>query len=343
MTSFLRYDRSRAVALWLIGVAVLVLGMVVLGGSTRLTGSGLSITQWKPVSGVLPPLGEADWRAEFARYQAIPQFRLVNPSMTLGAFKTIYWWEWSHRLLARVLGVVFLIPFAVFALRRDLPRRLWWQFGAIVLLCALEPIVGWWMVASGLQARVYVAPERLMIHLGIAFALLGALVWTALDAWAGSARQTLPSPWGGRALWLVGLIYLQVLLGALVAGNQAGLVYNDWPFFAGRLFPGDYAGAGLWATLAHTQAAVQFNHRLVAYLVVLVAAAICLGVQRSAYLPVGSKQLGLALLGLVLAQAALGIATLMLAVPLGLAVAHQLLAAVTLSLAVAFAWRIRRT
>src|SRR5262249_5907290 len=145
-----------------------------------------------------------------------------------------------HRLLARLLGVVFLVPFAVFAIRRDLPRRLWWQFGVIVGLLALEPIVGWWMVSSGLATRVYVAPERLMIHLGIAFGLLGALVWTSLDAWAGSARQTLPSPWGGRALWLVALIYLQVLLGALVAGNQAGLVYNDWPLFAGRLLPGDY-------------------------------------------------------------------------------------------------------
>jgi cytochrome c oxidase assembly protein subunit 15 len=342
MTSFLRYDRSRAVALWLIVVAALVLGMVVLGGSTRLTGSGLSITQWKPVSGVLPPLSTADWQAEFGRYQAIPQFRLVNPHMSLGQFQTIYWWEWSHRLLARLLGVVFLIPFAVFAIRRELPRRLWWQFGVIVVLCALEPIVGWWMVASGLNVRVYVAPERLMLHLGIAFALLGALVWTALDAWAGSARQTLPSPWGGRALWVVGLIYAQVLLGALVAGNQAGLVYNDWPLFAGHLLPGDYAGPGVWATLAHSQAAVQFNHRLLAYVVIVVTAIVCLGAQRSTYLPLESKRAAQVVLALVVAQACLGIATLMLRVPLGFAIAHQLLAALTLAFAVGFAWRVRR-
>lgn len=342
MTSFLRADRSRAVALWLIAVAVLVLGMVVLGGSTRLTGSGLSITQWKPIEGVLPPLGQADWQAEFARYQTIPQFRLVNPHMTLAAFKTIYWWEWSHRLLGRVLAVVFFAPFVWFAVRRELPRRLIWRLAAISVLGGLQAVVGWWMVVSGLEGRVYVAPERLAVHLGLAFALLCALVWTALDAWAGWARQTLPSPWGGRALALVGLIFAQILLGALVAGNQAGLVYNDWPLFAGRLLPADYAGPGLWATLAHSQGAVQLHHRLMAYLVVIVAAGMALAAWRSRYLANESKRLALGVAALVLAQALLGIATLMTRVPLGLAVAHQLLAALTLGVAIAFAWRVRR-
>jgi len=342
MTSFLRSDRSRAVAAWLLALSVLVLAMVVVGGSTRLTGSGLSITQWKPISGVLPPLGLADWQAEFARYRAIPQFRLVNPGMTLDQFRSIYWWEWSHRFLARVLGAAFLIPLAWFALRRELPRRLLWQFGGLILLFALEPLVGWWMVASGLDKRVYVAPERLTMHLGIAFALLGALVWTALDAWAGSARQTLPSPWGRRALWLVGLIYLQVLLGALVAGNHAGLVYNDWPLFAGRLFPQDYRGAGLWATLAHNQGAVQLHHRLLAYLLVAVAIALGAAAWRSRYLVSQSKLLAAGVALLVTLQACLGVATLMTRVPVALGVAHQLTAALTLALAVAFAWRVRR-
>ena len=342
MTSFLRSDRSRAVAVWLIAVAVLVLAMVVVGGSTRLTGSGLSITQWKPISGVLPPLSGADWQAEFARYQAIPQFRLVNPHMDLAQFKTIYWWEWSHRLLGRLVGVVFFVPFVWFAVRREIPRRLVWRLAIIFVLGALQGLVGWWMVASGLEARVYVAPERLAVHLGLAFGLLCALVWTALDAWGGWARQTLPSPWGGRALWLVALIFLQVLLGALVAGNQAGLVYNDWPLMGGHLLPGDYAGAGLWATLAHSQGAVQLHHRLMAYLVVVVAFAMAWAVSRSAYLHVESKRLAVAVAGLVLLQAALGVATLMLRVPLGLAIAHQLMAALTLSLAIAFAWRVRR-
>ena len=342
MTSFLRADRSRAVAAWLAVVAVLVVGMVVVGGTTRLTGSGLSITHWKPLSGALPPLSDADWKRAFADYQGIPQFRFVNPTMTLAQFQFIYWWEWGHRLLARLLGAVFLVPFAWFAIRRELPRRLWGQFAAIVLLCGLEPIVGWWMVASGLADRVYVAPERLMIHLGIAVALLGVLVWTALDAWTGQARQTLPSPWGGRALWLVALVYLQILMGALVAGNQAGLVYNDWPLFAGRLLPSDYLGRDLWATLAHSQGAVQLHHRLLAYLLLAVALGVGFGASRSTYLPRPSKVLGVGLALLVLAQASLGVATLMGRAPLGLGVAHQLVAALTLCLAVTFAWRVRR-
>jgi len=342
MTSFLRSDRVRPVAIWLLAVAVLVLGMVVLGGTTRLTGSGLSITQWKPISGALPPLSQADWQAAFDGYRAIPQFRFVNPGMTLEQFRFIYWWEWSHRFLARLLGLVFLAPFAWFAIRREIPRRLWEPLGVVILLCALEPIVGWWMVASGLSERVYVAPERLALHLGIAFALLGALVWTALEAWAGWARQTLPSPWGGRALALVGLIYVQILLGALVAGNHAGLVYNDWPLFAGRLLPQDYAGAGLWATLAHSQGAVQLHHRLAAYLLLATALALGVGAWRSRYLPAGSKGLAVAVAGLVTFQALLGVATLMARVPIGLGVAHQLTAALTLALAVAFAWRVRR-
>ena len=342
MTSFLRSDRSRPVAIWLLIVALLVLAMVILGGSTRLTGSGLSITQWKPLSGVLPPLSQGDWQAEFARYRAIPQFQFVNPHMSLDQFRFIYFWEWSHRLLARLLGVVFLAPFAWFAIRREIPRRLFGQFAMVFLLIGLEPLVGWWMVASGLASRVYVAPERLMLHLGIAFALLGALIWTALDSWAGSARQTLPSPWGGRALGLLGLIYAQILLGALVAGNHAGLVYNDWPLFAGHLVPPDYAGAGLWATLAHSQGAVQLHHRLAAYLLLAAAIAMGLGVWRSSYLPRTSKLLAAGVALAVTAQALLGIATLMARVPIGLGVAHQLTAALTLCLAVALAWRIRR-
>lgn len=342
MTSFLRSDRSRAVAIWLLVTAALVVAMVVVGGLTRLTGSGLSITQWKPVSGVLPPLGDGQWQAEFARYRAIPQFRFVNPDMTLAQFRFIYFWEWSHRLLARLMGAVFLVLLIWFAVRREIPRRLFPQMAGVILLLGLEPIVGWWMVASGLANRVYVAPERLTIHLGIAFALLGALIWTALDAWSGGARQARPSRWGGWALWLVGLIYGQILLGALVAGNHAGLVYNDWPLFAGHLLPADYAGAGLWATLAHSQGAVQLHHRLVAYLLLVVALGMAGAAWRSRYLADDSKRLAVGVALLVVVQALLGIATLMARVPIGLGVAHQLTAALTLSLAVAFAWRVRR-
>ena len=342
MTSFLRSDRSRAVAIWLLAVAVLVLAMVVVGGSTRLTGSGLSITEWKPVTGALPPMSQAHWEAEFARYKAIPQYQLLNAGMTLEAFKGIYWWEWSHRFLGRLVGVVFAIPFLVFLIRKQIPRRLMWRLAGVFVLGGLQGLVGWWMVASGLTNRVYVAPERLMIHLGLAFALLGALVWTALDAWAGWARQTLPSPWGRRALWLVGLIFVQVLLGALVAGNHAGLVYNDWPLMNGRFFPADYAGDGLWATIAHSQAAVQQHHRLVAYLLTVVAIVFGTAAWRSGYLAHDAKLLAVAVTAAVLFQALLGVLTLIMVTPFALAIAHQVMAAFTLCLAVAFAWRVRR-
>jgi cytochrome c oxidase assembly protein subunit 15 len=342
MTSFLRSDRSKPVAIWLFAVAALVLGMVVVGGATRLTDSGLSITQWKPVTGAIPPLSAADWQAEFARYRQIPQYSQLNAGMSLADFKTIYWWEWSHRLLGRVIGVVFFVTFVIFAILRDLPRRLFFRLGGIFLLGGLQGAVGWWMVSSGLAGRVTVAPERLMIHLGLAFALFGLLLWTAFDAWAGAARQTLPSPWGRRAAWLIGLIYLQILLGALVAGNDAGLVYNDWPLMNGHLLPDDYVGADLWATLAHSQGAVQLHHRLVAYLLLVVALGMGAAAWRSSYLAPDSKRLGVAVAAAVLVQAALGVATLMNRAPLGLSIAHQLVAALVFAVAIGFAWRVRR-
>lgn len=342
MTSFLRSDRSRPVALWLFAVAALVLAMVVVGGATRLTDSGLSITEWKPVAGALPPLSAEDWRAEFARYQEIPQYKLVNRGMSLDEFKAIYWWEWSHRLLGRLVGAAFALPLIWFAVRRQLPRRLIWRCAVLLVLGGLQGLVGWWMVASGLADRISVAPERLMVHLGLAFALLAALVWTALEAWAGQARQTLPSPWTRRAALLIGLIYLQILLGALVAGNDAGLVYRDWPLMDGRVVSRDYGGDTLWGLVAHNQAAVQLHHRLVAYLLTVVALVMAVGAARSRYMQSGAKVLGVAVGAGVLVQAALGVATLMLGVPLWLGVLHQFAAAVVLSLAVAFAWRVRR-
>jgi len=342
MTSFLRSDRSRPVAIWLLVVAFLVLAMVVVGGATRLTGSGLSITEWKPVTGAVPPLSQADWEQAFAAYRTIPQYSQLNAGMSLAQFQAIYWWEWAHRLLGRLVGAVFLIPFIVFLFRREVPRRLIWRCAGLFVLGGLQGAIGWWMVASGLDHRISVAPERLAVHLGLAFALFGALIWTSLDADAGGARQTLPSPWGRIAAGLLGLIYLQILLGALVAGADAGLVYNDWPLMNGRLFPQDYAGPSLWATLAHSQAAVQFHHRLGAYVVLVAAVACAVGAARSAYLAPAAKLLAVALAGAVVLQATLGIATLMTAVPLALGLLHQLMAALTLAIAVAFAWRVRR-
>jgi cytochrome c oxidase assembly protein subunit 15 len=342
MISFLSSDRSKPVAIWLFVVAAMVLAMVIVGGATRLTDSGLSITEWKPVTGALPPLSQADWDAEFALYKQIPQYSQLNAGMTMADFQTIYWWEWSHRLLGRLVGLVFFVPFAWFAIRRQLPRRLFLRLGGIFLLGGLQGAVGWWMVASGLTHRVSVAPERLTVHLGLAFALLGLLLWTAFDAWAGKARQTLPSPWGRRAAALLGLIYLQVLLGALVAGNDAGLIYNDWPLMNGALIPDDYLGANLWATLAHSQGAVQFHHRIVAYVLTGVALAMGVFAWRSSYLARESKLLAVAVAAGVGLQAILGVVTLVMRAPVGLSIAHQLAAALVLMLAVAFAWRVRR-
>jgi len=342
MTSFLRSDRSRPVALWLFAVASLVFAMVVVGGATRLTDSGLSITEWKPIMGALPPLSEAAWQANFALYKQIPQYQLVNAGMTLDAYKTIFWWEWAHRLLGRVVGAAFAIPFVFFLVRRMIPRRLIWRCAVMLALGGLQGLVGWWMVSSGLSERVSVAPERLMTHLGLALVLFVLLIWTALDAWAGSPRIEERSPWRGWALGFLAAVFFQSLLGALVAGNDAGLVYNDWPLMNGAVFPDAYLGKGFWGTLAHSQGAVQLHHRLVAY--ALFAAGITLGVlaQRTRGLPSEARALGLGVALVVTLQAASGVWTLMAHVPVSLGVLHQAGAAVLLAVATTFAWRVRR-
>lgn len=342
MTSFLRSDRSRPVAIWLFIVAAMVFAMVVVGGATRLTDSGLSITEWQPIMGALPPLSDQAWRESFELYKQIPQFQLVNPDMTLEGYKEIFWWEWAHRLLGRTVGAVYAIPFVIFLIRRDIPRRLVWRCTAMLGLGGLQGLVGWWMVSSGLSERVSVAPERLMTHLGLALALFVVLIWTALDAWNGSPRVEERSPWRGWALAFLGAVFFQSLLGALVAGNDAGFVYNDWPLMNGRFFPADYAGAGFWGTLAHSQAAVQFNHRIFAYVLFVAGIAMAVMARRDRALVVDGKNAALAVAVVVLLQGALGVWTLMAAVPISLGVLHQAGAAVLLAVTTVFAWRVRR-
>ncbi len=342
MTPFLRSDRSRPVAVWLLAVALLVFAMVVVGGATRLTGSGLSITEWAPVAGALPPMSDAAWTAEFQRYQQIPQYQLVNRGMSLAAFKSIYWWEWSHRLIGRLVGVVFAGPLIAFLALRMIPRRLVWRVFLLFALGGLQGFVGWWMVESGLETRVSVAPERLAIHLGLALALYCALIWTALEAWAGSRRRGPPAPWASVAGLIALLVYLQCLLGALVAGNRAGLVDNDWPLMRGRVLPEDYWTGDLGRTLLHGQAAVQFNHRLMAYGLLTLALGTAIAAARARHAPGVVRGLAIGVGALVAAQAGLGIVTLMARAPVDLSIAHQAAAAIVLGVAATFAWRARR-
>lgn len=341
MRSMLMSDRSRLVALWLLVTALMVFGMVVVGGATRLTDSGLSITEWKPISGAIPPLSHEAWMAEFTKYQQIPQYKLLNRDMDLEAFKSIFWWEWGHRQLGRLVGAVFAVPFFVLLVLKQIPQRLIWRCWVLLGLGGLQGLVGWWMVSSGLSKRVSVAPERLTTHLGLALILFCALIWTALEAWNGQGRAANRSRWPLAAAGLALFVYVQSLLGALVAGNDAGLVYNDWPLMNGALFPKDYFAAdGFW--LFHAHAAVQFNHRIGAYLLFATAIAFAVLVSRSRDVAPATKRLGVLMAVLVTGQACLGIATLIYRVPLSLGVLHQAGAALVLGAGVCLAWRARR-
>ena len=344
-------ERSRSVAAWLFLVAALVVAMVVVGGATRLTGSGLSITEWKPLRGAIPPLNLSQWQAEFDNYKRIPQYRLLNAGMTLAQFKVIYGWEWTHRLLGRLVGVVFFAPLLVFMALKKIPRRLMWRCWLLFALGGLQGLVGWWMVASGLERRVYVAPERLATHFGLALIVYMLAAWTGWEAWSGrprSAEHFAPPNWIACATALVGLVFFQMLLGALVAGNHAGLVYNDWPMMNGRFVPAAYAargaeGQGLWATLVHSQAAVQFNHRIGAYLIAAIVGGLGLAVISAKRAPQLLKTWSFGLIGVTLMQVLLGIVTLMMGAPLWLGILHQLWAVVLVTTALGFVWRLRRS
>ena len=343
MSSLFPLQRSRSVAIWLSVLAAFILAMVVVGGATRLTGSGLSITEWRPVTGAIPPLDEAAWQAEFAKYQTIPQYRLLNRDMTLPEFKVIYGWEWGHRLLGRLVGLVFLVPFLTLLALRQVPRRLLWRCGLLFGLGGLQGLVGWWMVSSGLSERVSVAPERLAIHLGLALALFVLVVWTALEAWYGEVRSAATGAWPPWTLVLLGGVFLQCLLGALVAGTDAGFIFNDWPLMNGEMVPKDYWAGGLWMTFAHNQASVQFHHRLGAYGLTIAAPAVAfLAAQPSSMLGPQSRLAAYGLSVVVLLQATLGVITLMAVTPVWLGMLHQSGAVLLLMAATYLAWRVRR-
>lgn len=341
MKRFIGGDQSRAVAIWLFVTAALVFAMVVVGGITRLTGSGLSITEWKPIMGAVPPMNAADWAEAFEKYRAIPQYEQVNAGMTLGEFKGIFWWEWIHRQLGRLIGIVFALPFLVFLVLRRMPRRLIWRCAVLLGLGGLQGLIGWWMVSSGLSERVDVAPERLATHLGLALLIFAGLIWTGLEAWNGEEHSRHPVGWSRGAAILLGAVFLQCLLGGLVAGAKAGFVYTDWPMMNGEwLAPVAWGQGGL--AFLHDQALVQFNHRIVAYGLLIGATVYAVQAWRWR-LAEGLGAAAFTLAGVLWLQAALGVATLMNAVPLGLGVLHQAGAALVLAVATVNLWLVRRS
>jgi cytochrome c oxidase assembly protein subunit 15 len=333
-------SRQRAIRMWLIVVAALIFAMVLVGGATRLTESGLSIVEWQPVIGALPPLSEAAWEAEFAKYKAIPQYRQINRGMSLADFKTIYWWEWGHRLLGRLIGVAFLLPFLFFLWRGWVGPGLRWRLWAIFGLGAVQGAVGWWMVASGLVERTSVSQYRLAFHLTLACVIYAAIVWTIQQM---TRRQIAPVKRGaaGTASVLMALVLVQIYLGALVAGLRAGLIYNTWPMIDGALVP---KAASLffehpwWRNLFENTLTVQFNHRMMAYAIFLVTLWHLIDVWRASSHHARTGAAGL--FAIVTLQAALGVVTLLYQTPLPLALAHQGMAMVVLTVAVVHAQRL---
>ncbi len=315
----------RAVAAWLLVYAALVAAMVVVGGITRLTHSGLSIAEWQPLVGALPPLSEGDWQALFDKYRETPQYRVVNRGMSLDEFKGIFWWEYVHRLLGRAIGLAFIVPLAWFWWRGRVDRALGWKLLGVFALGGLQGALGWYMVASGLVDEPRVSHLRLAAHLGLAFLILGALLWIAYDlllpARLGAARGAVQPV--RLATAVAGLVFVQVLAGGLVAGIRAGQAYNTFPLMNGHLVPPEtFMLEPWWLNFFNNMATVQLDHRLLAWLLLVLVLRLWLRVRRSG--ASRAARLGAdVLLGLVALQFGLGVATLLAVVPVGLAAAHQ--------------------
>lgn len=331
-------DDNAPIRLWLCTVAALILLIVMVGGATRLTGSGLSITEWRPLIGAIPPLSQADWLDAFEKYKQIPEYQRINKGMSLDAFKVIFWWEWSHRFLGRLIGVVFAVPLLVFWMRGRLPAGLAPKLMMLLVLGGLQGAMGWYMVKSGLVDRVDVSQYRLAAHLGIAVVILGLVVWIVFDLAAGPRGIHLSTVTGSQrtmAAALVALIFMQIMLGAIVAGIKAGLTYNTWPLMDGRLVPeGLDTLSPLYLNLFENPTAVQFNHRLMAYVLVVMAIYHAVDIGRHAD-DARLRRGAWLLAGAVLSQAALGIWTLLAWVPLALALLHQAVAMLVFVVAVA--------
>lgn len=322
-----RAPARRAISLWFVVLALMTAAMILVGGLTRLTDSGLSITEWDPVMGAIPPLSEEDWRAAFEAYKTTTEFQEQNSWMTLEDFKPIFWWEWGHRFLGRLIGLVWLAGLVWFWARRQIPPGWGWRMVVPGILGGIQGAVGWWMVASGLVGRLDVASYRLAIHLGIAFLIFSLLLWYSLlvrldEVALLKARRRRLKPLMGLAGGLFGLVFLQILLGALVAGIDAGRGYVDWPLMQGQILPDEaFDLEPLWRNFFENPALVQFVHRVVGYLVLVVALVFALRAGRAGHRGVARWARISAVA--VLAQVVLGIVTVMHASPLEIAILHQ--------------------
>jgi heme a synthase len=332
------WSSRRAVGLWLLLIAAIIMGMVTIGGLTRITGSGLSITEWDPLMGAIPPLNDDQWADAFAKYQRIPQYLIENRGMDLDGFKDIFWWEWTHRFLGRLLGVLFLVPFLWFAWKGAIRKSELPRFVVLFLLGGFQGLIGWWMVESGLETRVSVSQYRLAIHLGAAIFLLGAILWIALE-YLRNLKNPRQVP--RRALGLAALIYAQMLLGALVAGLHAGLLYNTWPDMDGRVFPeGALSIQPWWLNPFENPGLAQFDHRIGAYIVAgFVVYVYAKGIKLSGLAKRSAKLVA----SITAFQVGLGIVMLLMQAPEGLAAFHQVIAALLFCTAIWHAYELRYT
>lgn len=335
-------DAAPAARAWLLGLAVLVVLMVVVGGATRLTDSGLSIIEWKPIVGIIPPLSQDDWTDAFTKYRQTPEYRHVNRGMSLEAFKVIFWWEWAHRFLGRLIALAFAVPFVWLLWTHRLPHRLILKLVGLFVLGGVQGAIGWYMVQSGLVDRVDVSQYRLALHLGVAVLIFGLLLWMALDLGPTRAR-ILRSPMSISqrriAGGLVALVFLQIVLGAFVAGLKAGLSHNTWPLMDGQVIPDGLGAMNPWyVNLFENAQTVQFNHRVAAYAVAIAALWHAASIARSGENAAAARSAVLLSIA-VLAQIGLGVWTLLAHVPLPLGLAHQAGAMVVFAASV---WHLHR-
>lgn len=318
----------RAIARWLLAVAALVFCMVVVGGITRLTESGLSITQWKPITGAIPPLTHDQWMEAFRLYQQIPEYREINRGMSLGDFQFIFFWEWAHRLLGRLIGIAFALPLAWFAWKRVIPAGYGWRLVALLALGGLQGAIGWWMVKSGLSVRTDVSHYRLAVHLLTALFIIGGLIWTALDLLA-LTRNRAARPARLRLLAMLALtaLFVQLLFGAFTAGLDAGYVSSTWPLMNDYLVPDGISWMGsFWSTLSSDPYLVHFIHRWWAWVVAALLVLLARRARRA-----GHRGASIAINATVGTQVLLGIATVVSGIALPLAVLHQAVGALVVA------------